>query len=449
MRKLTFKPLWNAIETEIGYNEIDEKVIKALRQNIFYFSAAKTYQQLKDISNLLVGEDGKRRSFQEFKKEVSKLNTQYNYNYLQAEYNFATSSAQVVSRWYDLTEGDTTALITYDAVGDLHTTQLCNHLDGVTLPANDKFWNKYTPPNHWNCRSTLRRGYEIKKPAELPKIEDEFAFNPATSQQIFSDKHPYLDKFPKSEKKNIKQDADLAFLENKGVKRLVASDGDFAPDDDKFFALMGEKLKGFDLANLVQQIDLASKKFSINWDNRLVEVYENDVQNRLMKLSFTGNYKNKRVVLDRSIFIENNKLFATHDSFILPEEAQGKGFSKAIIKEFIKQYQATGVEKIVLYANKEVGGYVWAKYGFVATDKPQIITIINRAFRDDKITEKEKEVILKIVESDFEEFGYLRMQYIAKLPVGKKILEGQNWDGELNLNNPSQFKSLMDYLNKK
>jgi SPP1 gp7 family putative phage head morphogenesis protein len=38
---------------------------------------------------------------------------------------------------------------------DMRTTQFCRPLNGVTLPATDVFWNRHTPPLHFNCRSML------------------------------------------------------------------------------------------------------------------------------------------------------------------------------------------------------------------------------------------------------------------------------------------------------
>jgi SPP1 gp7 family putative phage head morphogenesis protein len=43
----------------------------------------------------------------------------------------------------------------FDAVGDSRTTELCEALDGKVLPADDPFWDKHTPPLHFNCRSIL------------------------------------------------------------------------------------------------------------------------------------------------------------------------------------------------------------------------------------------------------------------------------------------------------
>ena len=77
------------------------------------------------------------------------------------------------------------------------TTALCLGLDGITLPASNAFWDMYTPPNHWRCRSRLRRGSEVKAaPETLPELKPEFEYNPAKAGSIYSPKHPYFDTLP-------------------------------------------------------------------------------------------------------------------------------------------------------------------------------------------------------------------------------------------------------------
>jgi SPP1 gp7 family putative phage head morphogenesis protein len=73
----------------------------------------------------------------------------------------------------------------YSAVLDDRTTDLCNSLNGVRKPKDDPFWSRFTPPNHWNCRSTAieifkdeRLAVADETPAELEDPQDGFAFNP-------------------------------------------------------------------------------------------------------------------------------------------------------------------------------------------------------------------------------------------------------------------------------
>jgi len=42
------------------------------------------------------------------------------------------------------------------AINDDSTTDICNKLNGKTFRSDDEFWKKYTPPLHFQCRSTVR-----------------------------------------------------------------------------------------------------------------------------------------------------------------------------------------------------------------------------------------------------------------------------------------------------
>lgn len=43
----------------------------------------------------------------------------------------------------------------YSAILDSRTTRICEHLDGRIFSANSPQWERYRPPNHYNCRSLL------------------------------------------------------------------------------------------------------------------------------------------------------------------------------------------------------------------------------------------------------------------------------------------------------
>lgn len=189
----SFLAMLRGFDSEIDFDTVDDVAKKAIQENIYMFSGAKTAALIEDFNKLLYDADGKRREYNEFKKLVDKLNVVYNKHHLNAEYNFAVTTGQIKSRWASLTKSNPDQLLTFDAVGDGRTTPLCNSLDGITLPASDSFWDIHTPPNHWSCRSTIRLGLEISEPVSaLPIQDDMFKFNPAKGSFVFSENHPYF-----------------------------------------------------------------------------------------------------------------------------------------------------------------------------------------------------------------------------------------------------------------
>lgn len=204
MTDLIAKPFISAVEkntTEIVKNDFIEK----LKNNIFAFSGAKTYKELQEINKLLLDENGNKKTWNKFKKDVLALHETYNKNYLQAEYDLAISQSQMATKWFELTENDANVLLVYSAVGDKRTSTLCNKINKVIKPANDSFWKSYYPPNHWRCRSTVRRAVDNEKESEinkddLPKFEGPdkiFKGNVALDGIIFPKNHPYFKEMPK------------------------------------------------------------------------------------------------------------------------------------------------------------------------------------------------------------------------------------------------------------
>lgn len=189
--------------------EIPEELTATLDENIFFFSGFKTHHELVEASRMLKGEDGNFKPFQQFLKDVEKLNHIYNQHYLRAEYNFATASTQMAVKWKEWEQDGDRYDLQYRTAGDDRVREEHAALDGITLPPSDPFWDSYLPPNGWNCRCTtvqVRRGkYPQSDPAaamaagarctDTPKKQI-FRFNPGKQEKIFPPKHPYY-KVPK------------------------------------------------------------------------------------------------------------------------------------------------------------------------------------------------------------------------------------------------------------
>jgi len=184
------------------YGSADYKMLFDLRENIYVFSGAKTYQQVREVTSLLTT-DGAITSFKDFRKQARDILHEYNEVYLKTEYETAIMSARSASMWQEI-EKDIEAypFLTYQTVGDGRVRPEHAMLDRITRPVNDKFWNNFMPPNGWNCRCTViqEHGVEVTslKGFQQPKtVPDIFMMNPGKDRIIFSPKHPYFDVAPK------------------------------------------------------------------------------------------------------------------------------------------------------------------------------------------------------------------------------------------------------------
>lgn len=216
---------------EIDYDTPDFEMMSSLRTDVWQFSGAKNYQQLKAMSEALEGPDGKLRSFNEFKKTVRPIIDDHA-RWLETEYRTAVASSQMAAKWARIQrDKDLFPLLEFDAVIDNRTTELCRSLDKVIRPVDDAFWQVYYPPNHFNCRSDVRsvRSGEItpEEDIEYPDIPDMFRTNTAANGLVFPPGHSYYADVPDDVKVQAsaargKVELERAKVKFKTVERTVA-----------------------------------------------------------------------------------------------------------------------------------------------------------------------------------------------------------------------------------
>lgn len=188
---------------DLDFDSVDYKLLNELRDNVYIFSGAKTYQQCLQMSDLVAGSE----TFADFKKKAMGVFEEYNVNWLRTEYNTAVGQATQAAQWSDIEQDkETFPYLRYRAVMDANTSEICRPLDGITLPVNSPLWSKYAPLNHFNCRCLLEKidKYEtvrVTRKATVDKItkeldttvQPEFKMNAGKDGYVFSPKHPYFD----------------------------------------------------------------------------------------------------------------------------------------------------------------------------------------------------------------------------------------------------------------
>ena len=215
----TARVLSEAISSGIPH-EVPATLQYALENNAFIFSGFKTFHSLREIGLSMMNDKGAVKPFGEFLTDARKINKKYNQNYLYAEYNHAVGTSLMAVKWNDFTQDGDRYDLQYRTAGDNHVREEHAAMHGITLPVNDPFWDKYFPPNGWNCRCTavqVRKGkYPVSDPAKAMKAGDDctsgikremFRYNPGKAMELFPPKHPYY-KAPKEAKRNIKHIAE-------------------------------------------------------------------------------------------------------------------------------------------------------------------------------------------------------------------------------------------------
>lgn len=174
-----------------------------LRQNIYLFSAAKQYTQVRELSDI-ISDIGENATFSDFKKEAEKVFEKFNKHHLKTEFFTAVGQAQSAADWLDadLTK-ELFPLLQYKTQQDQRVRPQHSILSNIVLPVDDPFWREYHPKNGFRCRCfTLKKSEgvitnmsEISLPkfkagSDFPPI---FKMNPGRDKLIFDPStHPYF-----------------------------------------------------------------------------------------------------------------------------------------------------------------------------------------------------------------------------------------------------------------
>lgn len=207
---------------ELPIDSVDYELLAELRENIYMFSAAKTYQQTREMTDLLMDDD-RVRSFAEFKEEALKVYEQYNTDWLRSEYNTAIAQGDMANKWLDVqSKKDILPNLRYS------TTEvacpICAPLNDITLPVDDSFWDDFYPPNHFNCMCVVTQedaDVDITPDDEVEKItgevkdeiNDSFLMNSGKDGYVFNENSPYFTHVPKEDRDFAKENFGLPIPE--------------------------------------------------------------------------------------------------------------------------------------------------------------------------------------------------------------------------------------------
>lgn len=127
------------------------------------------------------------------------------------------------------------------------------------------------------------------------------------------------------------------------------------------------------------------------------------------------------------------------DMFMIGQARQNAGLSKNILKGWLDVYESAGIKSISLTANIDVGGYAWARYGFLPTAQGwrELADGILKAGK----WPAELQAILKSQNPR-------ALRALAAHPLGKKALIGTAWDGVLDLEDEVGYAFFRNYLNR-
>jgi len=201
---LTDKTSESFSNVAVDWTTPDAEMLTRLTRDVWSFSAAKDYQQMRDLTLALKDENGKLREFEAFKTEAQKICEKYNETWLRTEYDMSVASSQSASRWVQFTkDAKDIPFLEYQTVGDDAVRASHAVLDGIVRNISDSFWSIHYPPNGWGCRCEAiqapgAHGNKKDMPSDSP-VPEMFRTNLAQTGLIYPKNHPYYVGIPKAE----------------------------------------------------------------------------------------------------------------------------------------------------------------------------------------------------------------------------------------------------------
>jgi SPP1 gp7 family putative phage head morphogenesis protein len=183
----------------LGENQEIDDLFKDFSHSAGKFSAAKTFQQVNDLMNILFDEDGNKVTRDVFRSKGRKIFDLYNETWLQTELVTANAVAQGAQSWIDAQEDkETLPLLQYQTANDERVRESHAAWDNIVRPVDDPFWNTHMPPNGYNCRCIVIQLEEDEAEVtqldeSVPNVTEPFNVNPGKSGNLFDPSHPYYD----------------------------------------------------------------------------------------------------------------------------------------------------------------------------------------------------------------------------------------------------------------
>lgn len=212
----TMRTLSTAIDEAVPH-DMPKTLRIALEENAFIFSGFKTFHSLREVGLSMLDDKGDVKPLEAFRKDIQAINAKYNTNYLRAEYQHALGSSLMAVKWQQLAQNTDRYFLQYRTAEDEKVRESHALLNGITLPADDPFWDKYYPPNGWGCRcqavQVRRSKYPQSDAAQAMKQGDAateeakqkmFRFNTGKTMRLFSRQHPYF-KAPQKAKEVVEE----------------------------------------------------------------------------------------------------------------------------------------------------------------------------------------------------------------------------------------------------
>ena len=228
------KPLYEATLDRLtdnldkGFGDCEDEELRSdLTDNIVMFSAAKTFQQINELTDAILDND-----LTKYLILASVIYDRYNDAWLKTEEDTTEWASRSAANWSGFKDSDEeNPYLMYETSGGDKVCEICAPLDGILIDMNNSFWDDNATPQHFFCECLVKQVFGISSeaknsiknmvastPEQIKKAIERshkhknplFNYNPYKERVIFLDKgknkHPYFDipeKYKKLAEKNF------------------------------------------------------------------------------------------------------------------------------------------------------------------------------------------------------------------------------------------------------
>lgn len=166
-----------------------------------------------------------------------------------------------------------------------------------------------------------------------------------------------------------------------------------------------------------------------------------------VSVHFTGD---SGTSITRKFTKSGDDIFVDHSFF--RAGSRGNGSAKALFRVSLGVYKMLGVKKVKVHANIDVGGYAWAKFGFVPTQSSWEGLrgrMTEKLMRLSGVPADAKTRIKALLEkNDPKTLFALSDAKIGERSIGKEMLLGSDWYGALSLNDGDSYRRCVGYISQ-
>ena len=145
----------------------------------------------------------------------------------------------------------------------------------------------------------------------------------------------------------------------------------------------------------------------------------------------------------------DGKYFVYHSYFEAGNRGQGAG--KALFRTSLGVYKSLGMTRIDVFANIDVGGYAWAKFGFMINESEwhSMRNNFKRRVNSMTLSAKAKTRLIKILDDPSPRALFaLSDLKDGERNIGKEFLLGYNWHGTLDLSDDFMHRRCIGYISQ-